>query len=150
MFQFEVVIFQTFDISATGGYALFRPNNCAYQYESSVLTSGIILPNISRCLTFWYFIYGGKVGVLSVIILTNNTTEILWSKTGDQGENWYNATVNINKDEPFSIRFEARCLYKTVEDGSIAIDDILIDKRPCGGKCFDKARKNRENINKKL
>ena len=135
MFVFVVVIFLTFDILATGVYALFRFINC-YRYQSSVLTSGIILPNISRYLTFWYYLRGGKVGVFSVIISINNTSETLWSKTDVQEENWYKASVNINKDKPFSITFEAICLYERVEDGSIAIDDILIYKRPCGGKFF--------------
>lgn len=45
-----------------------------------------------KCLTFWYHMYGGSIGSLHVKV---NGTE-LWSRSGDQGDVWLSAEVNVS------------------------------------------------------
>ncbi|CAG5119549.1 unnamed protein product, partial [Candidula unifasciata] len=100
-------------------------------------TARVISPTVNsspagHCLLFWYHMYGDSTGNLTVSYLTNmGREEVLWSMTGDQGNEWRSQHVNITSTGgySFNIIFEA-----TVAGfmGDVAIDDISIQNSLCG------------------
>lgn len=50
-------------------------------------------------LSFWYHMFGSNMGTLTVQASTDNgsTWNDLWTLSGDQGDQWYNAVVNLSQ-----------------------------------------------------
>lgn len=94
------------------------------QLESPCLDFGsLIAPKI----TFWYHMYGTTIGTLRLQGQDANGNWItVWSETGDQGNQWIEATADLSSFAGiFSrIRFEAE--MNGCCTGDIAIDDINI------------------------
>jgi hypothetical protein len=69
------------------------PNKTAGIYATFDFSS-LLNPNLS----FWYHMYGSTMGTLKVQVSTNNgnTWSDLWTKTGNQGNLWSNAVVNLS------------------------------------------------------
>ena len=60
--------------------------------------SWLILPNAvangkNQCLEFFYHMHGNEMGSLVVI---NSNLDVVWRKTGNQGNEWKQALVNIS------------------------------------------------------
>ncbi|CAF1593620.1 unnamed protein product, partial [Adineta ricciae] len=84
------------------------------------------------CLDFWYHMKGGTTGNLTVLHRNmDKQPTTLWSKEGDQGDNWLNAKVDIPvTNDHYNFIFEG-----VVGDGfesDIALDDISLVQ---GGNC---------------
>ena len=47
------------------------------------------------CFSFWYHMYGLRLGRLSIKVVTRNLTKVLWEKNGNQGHKWKEAKINI-------------------------------------------------------
>jgi hypothetical protein len=47
----------------------------------------------ARCFRFWYHMYGDGIGTLNVYLF-NTTFELLWSLSGNRGNNWYEGQVS--------------------------------------------------------
>ncbi|XP_077978879.1 MAM and LDL-receptor class A domain-containing protein 1-like [Glandiceps talaboti] len=88
-------------------------------------------------MSFWYHQYGLTMGSMDVYLkYADHTSSKLWNMVGDQGKMWKKATVNIGKQDEFSIVFEGvrgSSIY-----GDIGIDDIefincydMYYDRPC-------------------
>lgn len=61
----------------------------------------------SSCLEFWYHMYGVDVEELNVYIMASDgplPSTPAWTQTGDHGDYWHRATVNINMlNRPFKV-----------------------------------------------
>ncbi|KAI8512340.1 hypothetical protein Bbelb_089790 [Branchiostoma belcheri] len=98
------------------------------------------LPTNTRCLEFWYHMYGRSTGELRVYQTPTGSAQLgtpIWSLAGDQGNVWDQARLDIAAANNFQIVFEGvrgSSLY-----GDIAIDDVSFRSTPCGdGSCtFD-------------
>ena len=112
----------------SGMYAFVETNGTLAgqiaQLESPCLDFGsLIAPKI----TFWYHMYGTTIGTLRLQGQDANGNWItVWSETGDQGNQWIEATADLSSFAGiFSrIRFEAE--MNGCCTGDIAIDDINI------------------------
>jgi len=77
--------------------------------------------------SFWYNMYGLAIGTLSLDISNNGESwTSLWSKSGDQGQGWRNATVII---DDLSTHFRFYGITGTDYTGDIAVDDINVTSR---------------------
>ncbi|XP_014489529.1 PREDICTED: uncharacterized protein LOC106752378 [Dinoponera quadriceps] len=97
-------------------------------YNSSLTESG--------CFSFWYHMYGATIGRLNIYFkLAGNTTWLLmFSKEGNQGNNWYRGIFDLPKaNSSFQIIIEGRRGITYVSD--IAIDDVAILQ---GNECIVK------------
>ena len=88
----------------------------------------IISPTIAtaktRCVEFYYYMYGSRVGSLSVIMrLTTGEKETLWTSKGNQGQRWHRGFVKVRKGI-YQIIFEAEMTEGT--RNAIALDDVTI------------------------
>ncbi|GAB1608584.1 hypothetical protein Ahia01_001142600 [Argonauta hians] len=84
----------------------------------------IIGPNITtgkdRCLNFWYHMYGEYVNKLIANVTQNGVSNMVWMKSGDQGNLWKEAFVNLHKDT-----------LKSDYQDYIALDDIRFTDGAC-------------------
>ena len=60
----------------------------------------------TKCLTFWYHMYGPHVSALNVYTNTTTLGPAIWSKNGTQGNAWKVANVDIQINQPFSVRLQ--------------------------------------------
>ena len=80
-----------------------------------------------RVLSFWYHMFGVAMGELEVGILDSNGYTPIFNKSGDQGDQWYLANINLdslNINGPFKVVFDG--FTGTSYTSDISIDDILI------------------------
>jgi hypothetical protein len=78
-------------------------------------------------LTFWYHMFGAAMGTLSVEINDGSGWENAWSLSGNQGDQWTQATVPLNCyfGSTIQIRFVGNT--GTTFTSDMAIDDVVID-----------------------
>ena len=63
------------------------------------------IPAGSKCMTFFYHMYGPHISSLKVFVTANNNTlgTALWSKTGTQGNVWQNHTMTVSNTSNFQV-----------------------------------------------
>ena len=136
----------------SGFYLYVDPNNGQYNSEA-VLQTPVLHQAAASCqFTFWYYMYGRSIGQLSVSTKINNRVTQLWSRSGNQGNIWKQAVVDIGRiPSNFAVQVKAKRSYSVV--GSVAIDDFNFtncglpltgqtctsDQQQCSnGACVDK------------
>ncbi|XP_069758012.1 apical endosomal glycoprotein-like [Narcine bancroftii] len=84
----------------------------------------------NQCFSFWYHMYGPKIGSLSLKVKQEGQREeLLWTRTATQGNEWRHGFQTVTPQlKHFRLIFEGR---QTLGDGDIAIDDISV----VGGAC---------------
>ncbi|XP_035665473.1 MAM and LDL-receptor class A domain-containing protein 1-like [Branchiostoma floridae] len=93
-----------------------------------------VLSTDSKCLEFWYHMYGESTEELRVYQSSTGSSQLgtpIWSLTGDQGDVWYNATVDLAAGSNLYLVFEG--VRGSSFQGDIAIDDISVRTTSCGG-----------------
>lgn len=91
------------------------------------------------CFSFWYHMYGTSIGTLNIYFKPekDNTPQLMFSKSGNQGNYWLHGVFNLPKAEKgFQIIIEGVRGKTYVSD--IAIDDVAILQ---GDKCPNNASK---------
>ncbi|XP_008312854.1 MAM domain-containing glycosylphosphatidylinositol anchor protein 2 [Cynoglossus semilaevis] len=84
------------------------------------------------CLAFFYHMYGKHIGALNVFLRQKNPTATetsVWSLTGNQGNQWRQAKVNIHPTSTFQVVMEG--VRGAGIEGDIAIDDVTIEEGEC-------------------
>ncbi|XP_056676898.1 MAM domain-containing glycosylphosphatidylinositol anchor protein 2 isoform X6 [Monodelphis domestica] len=97
--------------------------------------------NTAYCFSFFYHMYGQHIGVLNVYLRLKGQTTIenpLWSSSGNKGQHWNEAHVNIYPITSFQLIFEG--IRGPGIEGDIAIDDVSIAEGECAKQ--DLATKN--------
>ena len=105
----------------------------AATFESEAFDSSLIGANGS--ITFDYHMYGADIGRLTLQIGRNGIwTSTLWSRNGDQGNQWFSANVPIgNIQNTGIVKFRLRALANGGQSGNnywlgdIAIDNIQLN-----------------------
>jgi hypothetical protein len=87
-------------------------------------------------LSFHYHMYGNTMGSLQLRLSTNGgaSWQLLWSRTGNQGDIWHQATVNLNSyvGQTIQLKFDG-----TVGSGwssDMAIDNITMNGSGLSGQ----------------
>ena len=90
-------------------------------------------PASAACLVFWYNMYGAGIGSLNVYTKQGKGPMVQkWSLSGNQGNVWRMAQVNIPSPVQYTVIFEG--VRGGNYSGDIAIDDIsMISGRSCYG-----------------
>ncbi|XP_034159304.2 MAM and LDL-receptor class A domain-containing protein 1 isoform X1 [Pangasianodon hypophthalmus] len=87
----------------------------------------------SQCLHLWYYMSGKDTGTLNVYqAYSNGAHSLLLSQSGEQGELWRFAQAPLPHTGP-----EYRILVEGIkgqsEQGTVAVDDVLVSHYPCTG-----------------
>ena len=139
---------------STGPSDDHTPGYGNYLFTETSGISGAIIGNLlsptfdltnyeNSSISFWYHMYGANQGTLKVDVYYNsswhNDTTVSWNGagaasggvSGDQTDNWYQATVNISAADGFSdIQIRLNALTGTDFAGDMSIDDFNITGTP--------------------
>lgn len=83
-------------------------------------------------LKFDYNMYGSYVGQLQLVFISSQSSEeeIVWTKSGNQGNYWHKECMYIG-EEISEIIFVAVRGYSY--QGDIAIDNVVVEEKGCPG-----------------
>ena len=59
----------------------------------------------TKCLKFWYHMYGPHIASLNVYANTTSLGFPIWSKNGTQGNKWKLAKVDVVMSQSYSVSF---------------------------------------------
>ncbi|XP_067319250.1 MAM domain-containing glycosylphosphatidylinositol anchor protein 2 isoform X3 [Anolis sagrei] len=88
--------------------------------------------NTAYCFSFYYNMYGQHIGTLNVYLRLKSQTTLespFWSSSGNKGQGWLQARVNIHPNTSFQVIFEG--IRGRGIEGDIAVDDISIVEGEC-------------------
>lgn len=115
-------------------YAFIEASSPRVQGNRALLETNLKLKENKRCLTFWYHMYGSSMGTMNVYTEgTGVAKAVQWTRTGNQGSTWLEASIDIPRMPDLKITIEAICGDSYQSD--IAIDDVKL--RP--GLCSNQA-----------
>ncbi|TPN88748.1 M14 family zinc carboxypeptidase [Aquimarina algicola] len=99
-----------------------NPNKTALLNSPCIDLSGIVNP----ILEYNYHMYGTNMGSLEVLISTNDGVSYtsVWSKTGNQGDEWKTATINLSSFIGEVIKLQVKGTTGSGFRSDIAIDNI--------------------------
>ncbi|XP_072014801.1 MAM and LDL-receptor class A domain-containing protein 1-like [Amphiura filiformis] len=92
------------------------------------LNSEHLDPTTGSCFMFYYHMYGYGVGTLNVYKVDSSKT-LLYTDSGNHGENWYGAQIDVISDTEYQIQIEVRQNFNYASD--IAIDDTALVNGLC-------------------
>ncbi|CAN8005017.1 unnamed protein product, partial [Ixodes hexagonus] len=88
-----------------------------------------------RCFSFWYSMRHPNSGTLNLFLRTiDNSTELLWTRSGPQGRAWLRGYADTYSDTPCNVAFTGTT--SSNPGAIVAVDDIAIDQSGCtAGNC---------------
>ncbi|XP_052219419.1 matrilin-2-like isoform X1 [Dreissena polymorpha] len=123
----------TLTYGARGKYMYIGTSGSRKVGETAWLTSPMLRPTAftERCLMFGYNMNGPSIGLLSVYMTAHGEKPgpLLWRMSGDQGQEWKGASVNLSSLEQYQVIIEA--VVGNSYFGDIAIDDVAILPTAC-------------------
>ncbi|CAH3109770.1 unnamed protein product [Pocillopora meandrina] len=116
--------------TGAGSYLYVEASSPAQEGDQARLLSEQFPATQGRCLSFWYHMYGSSTGTLNVLILDKDgTSNLAWSKSGDQGDQWREAKLTLESKVEFKVAIEA--IRGNSFRGDIGLDDIRLTEGPC-------------------
>ncbi|XP_019632083.1 PREDICTED: MAM and LDL-receptor class A domain-containing protein 2-like [Branchiostoma belcheri] len=117
--------------SGSGFYMFIETSSPQVTGDKARLVSPLVSPTGTKCLTFWYHMYGDHVDSLNVYVQTGPVVgQPIWTKSGTQGNQWDQGQVDIPSNSQYNIVFEG--VRGNGFRGDIAIDDVTMTD----GSCF--------------
>ncbi|XP_045898651.1 MAM domain-containing glycosylphosphatidylinositol anchor protein 2, partial [Micropterus dolomieu] len=114
-----------------------------FNMNSKSSSSSSVTNNPTYCFAFYYHMYGKHIGGLNVFLRQKGQTVTdtsVWSLTGNQGDRWRQAKVNIHPTAAFQMVMEG--VRGSGIEGDIAIDDVTIEE----GECKDPPSNNLRSL----
>ncbi|XP_077868508.1 MAM and LDL-receptor class A domain-containing protein 1-like [Saccoglossus kowalevskii] len=117
--------------SPEGTYLYFEASNIEIGATAALFSEPYQINIIdSRCIGFWYHMYGQNIGKLTLQQLYHDGDVIdLWTMSGNQGEDWVYAQVEFYQPQNYQLIFNSTRGSSTV--GDICLDDISITNGVC-------------------
>ncbi|XP_028831721.1 zonadhesin isoform X2 [Denticeps clupeoides] len=120
----------SFDHTSGAGHYAYIEGDGVSNGDTARLLSKQCSDHGPQCLQFWYHMYGTASTMgLSVYLLETGSTQSVWTKRDNQGDNWNKAQVDLNPTGPFQIIFEGR--RGTTELSDVALDDVSLHRGFC-------------------
>jgi hypothetical protein len=111
------------ETGAGTGFYMYAEVTGRFPGQKALLSSPYVAN--ARSVQFWFFMQGQDVGTLS--IRTSPGSQLVWSRSGNQGTVWQLATVALPDGTQYVLFEATRGGVSAVNDmGDIAIDDIII------------------------
>jgi hypothetical protein len=101
--KYDVVIYQ--ECLFSGSYVYVETSNLSGSGQTATLVSKVFQRTSGRCMTFYYHMYGSKMGTLNVYVLKLNTNFItkVFTRSGNQGKQWHRARVTIRSNYNYKV-----------------------------------------------
>ncbi|KAL0966606.1 hypothetical protein UPYG_G00297350 [Umbra pygmaea] len=119
----------------TGYYLMVNMSGSADR-ETAVVSVPVMFRTTYICVGFWYYMLGPSVSNLDLVIQTNSSRSVVWTRQGSQDSRWMNAQVTLSVEVTRQVQFSTS--RNISGSGFIAIDDVIVtdgackDKNPCG------------------
>nr|XP_057907663.1 MAM and LDL-receptor class A domain-containing protein 1-like [Doryrhamphus excisus] len=82
------------------------------------------------CVGFWYYMMGPSVSAIDLLVETNFSKMLIWTRKGTQNPEWMNAQVTIDVEEEMKrVMFTGH--RNDNSEGFIALDDITVSTGAC-------------------
>ena len=111
-----------------GQYIYFETSNPTRPKDRAALASPDL--GVRRgCLSFYYHMFGERIGSLKVARINAAGRRLLWARHIDQGDRWLHAQVDIKEDSLYNVRSLCVCLItrKRNEGYTLAISCMRPD-----------------------
>ena len=121
------------DLYTGNGYYIFIEASSPRRLNDTArIVSSLVKDNYTKCLHFWYHMYGTHVNTLNVYLKTGSTLgSPVWTHTGTLSNKWYSANVDVQQTGGYNIVFEG--VRGTSYKGDIGLDDISVTDGSCSG-----------------
>lgn len=98
-----------------GHYIYLEASSPAKQGYKGRLLSRIFKHGMTKCLVFYYFMYGSDMGTLRVLLygIRSNAKEVLWQTSGDKGHKWKEQAISVRAEEDFKVCNDIWCFYSS-------------------------------------
>ncbi|XP_071486324.1 MAM and LDL-receptor class A domain-containing protein 1-like [Diadema antillarum] len=113
------------------GHYVYIETSDASTGEKARLESEIFPARPTGCLSFWYHMFGADMGTLNIYLqeLPNGPETLIWSLSGDQGDQWLPGRLDVSTGFEHIITFEG--IDSSSFTGDISLDDIDYLTRSC-------------------
>ncbi|XP_055957691.1 MAM and LDL-receptor class A domain-containing protein 1-like [Patella vulgata] len=117
--------------SSTNGYYMYVEASSPIKTgDKAWLMSEELKATSGSCLQFWYNMYGAGTGSLNVYTVSGTATpDLVFNQTGNKGNRWYEASVDIISSAGYQIRFEGVKGPSYTSD--IGLDDVDVTIGVC-------------------
>uniref|UniRef100_A0A673B178 Uncharacterized protein n=1 Tax=Sphaeramia orbicularis TaxID=375764 RepID=A0A673B178_9TELE len=120
------------DHTSGAGFYMYIEGNSATHGDSARLFSLKCLHNGPVCFSFWYHMYGSATAMaLNIYVVTGTNAPKIWSRLGNQGQEWHPGQVEITVSGQFQFIVEG--IRGSTAESDVAIDDISIHIGSCPG-----------------
>ncbi|XP_071135767.1 MAM domain-containing glycosylphosphatidylinositol anchor protein 2-like [Mytilus edulis] len=114
----------------TGNDYIYIKSRSMDYLENALLVSNIPKQDVKLSLSFNYHMYGSSTGTLEVIVISSGTNQTIFTRSGDQGNQWYYQKLYIQSASNLQIMFNA--IDGNSSYGEIALDNIMLIADECG------------------
>ncbi len=93
-------------------------------------------PNLSSAtFNFDYHMYGSGMGTLNLIALVNGSPTTIWTLSGNQGDNWHQASVDLSAFIGTNIELQFEAITGPNYRSDMAIDNFTFDDCIANSSC---------------
>ena len=102
-----------------------------YENNASLESDLVLISTDNSQFSFDYYMFGQGMGDLGIEISLDkgNTWSEIWRKEGDQGPNWYGATIDLSDFEYKAVKLRFRTDIGRTFQSDIAIDNLQFSPR---------------------
>lgn len=107
--------------------------------DNALIGSAVFKPTSTCKLRFFYHMYGSHIGILNVYTRTSTSGSMkqIWTKTGDQGNNWVKGTASISVAQNFQVSSAGLCVLFNKLKWPIKMRSALIFSNLWPLSCLD-------------
>lgn len=80
-------------------------------YKARLISPRVQPQQGPRCLKFWYHMYGAHINRLNVYISNSNLGSPVWTRSGTQGNKWFQGSVVINTTTGYNVSHKEKEKY---------------------------------------
>lgn len=104
--------------------------------EAQLITPFVFMnPEKLHCLSFWYHMHGEGTGALQVFVTERgfrSKRKLIWSRIGQQGNQWLNAEVPVSVIYPNYAQIIFRAIRGKTYTSDIGLDQVSLIYGSCG------------------
>ncbi|XP_055359914.1 MAM and LDL-receptor class A domain-containing protein 2 isoform X2 [Betta splendens] len=112
------------------GMFLVLNGSASTSRQRAIISVPVTNQTFPVCVGFWYYMLGPSVSNLDLLVQTENSELLVWTRRGTQNPEWMNAHVTINMSNTIQMMFTG--YRNTTSQGFIAVDDITVRDGVCG------------------
>ncbi|XP_053243438.1 MAM and LDL-receptor class A domain-containing protein 1-like [Podarcis raffonei] len=119
------------DHTSGEGYYIYLEVNQTNSQEVARLVSSKCSPTKPQCLSFWYHMYGTspKMALRVYVVSDIGTPKLIWSQTGNKGNQWHRGEVSVPQGRGLQIFLEG--VWGENSQSVVAVDDLSIEAEDC-------------------